>query len=62
MGSVKQKDLGIGYHKGKPSNDHWEKAFPMSEKGTGEDSKDAFLPRSGAKRDVPHTKINECDH
>ena len=60
--SKEAHDLGIGYRKGNPSNEHWEKHFPMSAEGYGDDPKGAFLPRPGKDRPQPHQKTNECDH
>jgi hypothetical protein len=60
--SKEAHDLGINERKGNPSSEHWEKHFPMSAEGCGDDPAGAFLPRPGKDRPQPHQKINECDH
>jgi hypothetical protein len=60
--SKEAHDLNIGYHLGMPSEKAWEKHFPMSAEGYGDDPAGAFLPRPGKDRAQPHQKINECDH
>ncbi len=62
--SKEAEDLDIGYHKGMPSNEHWQKDVSESVfcRGYADDPKGAFLPRPGKDRAQPHVKINECDH
>lgn len=61
---MKKKDLNVGYNKGNPSNEHWQKDVSSSvfARGYGNDPAGAFLPRPGKDRAQPHKKINECDH
>lgn len=60
----KSKDINVGYRKGMPSNEHWQKDVSESVfvRGYGDDPAGAFLPRPGKDRAQPHVKINECDH
>lgn len=60
--SKESKDLDVGYRKGMPSSDHWERKIPASARGYGDDPAGAFLPRPGKDRAQPHQKVNECDH
>ncbi len=62
--SKEAKDMNVGYHKGMPVDQHWQKDVGESvfQRGYGDDPAGAFLPRPGKDRAQPHLKINECDH
>lgn len=60
---LKNKTADVVKHGDGPAiaNQHWE-VMKKPTNNRADTPADAFLPKSGKDRPVPHEKVNECDH